>query len=83
MGRSRRLAKSIFRQGYTAALKLAKSPCHTHAHTEAMPRIAVLIIVLVIIVGALYFLSTVPKQQPTKTIEVEVAQPGPSAGNAH
>jgi len=48
-----------------------------------MPRIAVLIIVLVIIVGALYFLSTVPKQQPTKTIEVEVAQPGPSSGNAH
>jgi hypothetical protein len=46
-----------------------------------MPRIAVLIIVLVVIVGALYFLSTVPKQ--TRTIEVEVPQPGPSGGNAH
>ncbi|HEY6661717.1 MAG TPA: hypothetical protein VIZ66_02235 [Sphingomicrobium sp.] len=44
-----------------------------------MPRVIVLIIVLVLIIGALAFLSTVPKQQPTKTIEVEV----PSPGNAH
>jgi hypothetical protein len=43
-----------------------------------MPRLAILIIILVLIVGALFFLSTVPKQQPTKTIEVEVPQ-----GNAH
>ena len=39
-----------------------------------MPRIAVLIIILLVIIGALFFLSTVPKQQPTKTIEVEVPQ---------
>ena len=44
-----------------------------------MPRIAVLIIVLVLLIGALVFLSTVPKQQPTKTIEVVV----PQGGNAH
>jgi hypothetical protein len=44
-----------------------------------MPRIAVLIIILVLVVGALAFLSTIPKQRPTKTIEVEV----PTAGNAH
>ena len=44
-----------------------------------MPRIAVLIVILLLIVGALFFLSTVPKEQPTKTIEVEV----PSGGNAH
>ena len=43
-----------------------------------MPRIAILIIILVLIIGAFFFLSTVPKQQPTKTIEVEVPQ-----GNAH
>jgi hypothetical protein len=43
-----------------------------------MPRLVVLILVLVLIVGALVFLSTVPKQQPTKTVEVEVPQ-----GNAH
>ena len=43
-----------------------------------MPRVAVLIIVLALIIGALYFLSTVPKQRPTKTIEVEVPQ-----NNAH
>ena len=48
-----------------------------------MPRIAVLIIVLVVLIGALVFLSTVPKRQPTHTIEVDVAQPGPSGGNAH
>lgn len=48
-----------------------------------MPRIAVLIIVLAAIVGALYFLSTVPKQQSARAIEVEVPQPGPSGGNAH
>jgi uncharacterized membrane protein len=44
-----------------------------------MPRIAVLIVILVLVIGALVFLSTVPKQQPTKTIEVEV----PTGGNAH
>jgi uncharacterized membrane protein len=43
-----------------------------------MPRIAVLIIVLVLVIGGLVFLSTVPKEQPTRTIEVEVPQ-----GNAH
>ena len=44
-----------------------------------MPRIAVLIVILVLLIGALVFLSTVPKPQPTKTIEVEV----PTGGNAH
>ena len=48
-----------------------------------MPRIVVLIIVLVIILGALVFLSTVPKQRPTHTIEVEVPQSSASGGNAH
>jgi uncharacterized membrane protein len=44
-----------------------------------MPRIAVLIIVLVLVIGGLVFLSTVPKEQPTRTIEVAV----PQGGNAH
>ena len=44
-----------------------------------MSRLLVLIILLVVIVGALYFLSTVPKEQPTHTIEVAV----PQGGNAH
>ena len=48
-----------------------------------MPRIALLIIVLILIIGALFFLSTVPKQRPTHSIEVEVPQPSPSGGNAH
>jgi len=30
------------------------------------------------VIGALVFISTVPKQQPTRTIEVDIPQ-----GNAH
>jgi hypothetical protein len=48
-----------------------------------MPSIIVLIVILVLIAGALVFLSTVPKEQPTRTIEVDVAQPGATGGNAH
>lgn len=44
-----------------------------------MPRIIPLIIVLVVVIGALFFLSTLPKKQPTHTIEVAV----PQGGNAH
>ncbi|MFL6765586.1 MAG: hypothetical protein ACJ8FO_10375 [Sphingomicrobium sp.] len=45
-----------------------------------MSRLVVLIIVAVVVIGALYFLSTLPKQQPTHPIEVAVPGPG---GNAH
>ena len=62
----------IHRKGYTAAPPLGKS--------ARMSRLVVLIIVLVVIIGGLIFLSTVPKQQPTHTIEVAVPQAG---GNAH
>jgi len=44
-----------------------------------MPRAAVLIIVVLLIAGALFFLSTMAREQPTSTVEVEV----PAAGNAH
>lgn len=44
-----------------------------------MSRLVVLIIVLVVVIGALFFLSTLPKQQPTHTIEVAV----PQGVNAH
>jgi uncharacterized membrane protein len=44
-----------------------------------MSRIVILIVVLIVIVGALIYLSTVPKPQPTHTIEVPVSQ----GGNAH
>jgi hypothetical protein len=39
-----------------------------------MPRIAVLILVVLLLAGALFFLSTLPKEQPTRTIEVDVPQ---------
>ena len=39
-------------------------------------RLVVLLIVIVLLVGALFFLSTLPKEQPTQTIEVAVPQGG-------
>lgn len=44
-----------------------------------MSRLVVFLIVLLLIGGGLYYLSTVPEQQPTRTIEVEV----PQGGNAN
>jgi uncharacterized membrane protein len=48
-----------------------------------MSRLVVLIVVVLLIVGALVFLSTVPEEAPTRTIEIDVAQPDSSGGNAH
>ena len=45
-----------------------------------MPRIVPLIIVLIAIIGLLFFLSTRVKDQPTHQIEVAVPASG---GNAH
>jgi hypothetical protein len=39
----------------------------------------VLIVIVVIVLGALFFLSTLPKERPTHQIEVAV----PQGGNAH
>jgi hypothetical protein len=44
-----------------------------------MSRLIALIVVLVILIGGLIYLSTVPKPQPTHAIEVVV----PQGGNAH
>jgi uncharacterized membrane protein len=43
-----------------------------------MSRLIVLIVVVLLVIGALFFLSTLPKERPTHVIEVAV--PG---GNAH
>jgi uncharacterized membrane protein len=48
-----------------------------------MSRLIVLIIIVVLIIGALVFLSTLPKQQPTHQIEVSVPAPAAAGGNAH
>jgi hypothetical protein len=45
-----------------------------------MSRLILLIVLVLLVVGALFFLSRLPKQQPTHTIEVAVPAPG---GNAH
>ncbi len=44
-----------------------------------MSRLIVLILILVLIFGGLYFVSTLAKEQPTHPIEVPVQQ----GGNAH
>jgi hypothetical protein len=41
-----------------------------------MSRVIVLIVILLLVGGGLYYLSTVPSEQPTRTIEVEVPQGG-------
>ena len=43
-----------------------------------MSRLIVVVVVVVVILGALFFLSTLPREQPTHQIEVPVAE-----GNAH
>jgi hypothetical protein len=45
-----------------------------------MSRTVLFVIVAVIVLGGLYFLSTLPKEQPTHQIEVAVPAAG---GNAH
>jgi len=48
-----------------------------------MPRLVVVVVIIIIIIAALFFLSTLPKERPTKTIEVAVPQPATSGGNAN
>ena len=48
-----------------------------------MSRMVLLIIVLAVIIGGLYFLSTLPREQPTSQIEVAVPQGPAAGGNAH
>ena len=48
-----------------------------------MPRLLVLIILILLLAGGLYFLSTQAKEGPTRTIEVDVPQgAGATGGNA-
>jgi hypothetical protein len=69
--------------GYTAAVLLGKSRSSGPFKRNVMSRLVVLIVVVVLIAGALVFLSTVPKESPTRTIEVEVPQGPANGGNAH
>jgi hypothetical protein len=48
-----------------------------------MSRLVVLILIAVLLIGGLFFLSTLPKERPTKTIEVAVPQPDAAPVNAH
>ena len=75
IGRSRRFDNSVTVKGYTAARALGKS--------RAMPRLLIPIVLVLVVLGVLFFLSTLPKEQPTKPIEVAVPQGAGTGGNAH
>ena len=46
-----------------------------------MPRLLIPIVLVLVVLGVLFFLSTLPKEQPTKPIEVPVTQG--TGDNAH
>lgn len=48
-----------------------------------MPRLLIPIVLVLVVLGVLFFLSTLPKEQPTKPIEVQVTQGAGAGGNAH
>jgi len=48
-----------------------------------MSRLLLLIIVAVLLIGLLFFLSSLPREQPTHTIETAVPQGAGPGGNAH
>ncbi len=62
-------------RGYTALGKVGKSPpIATSQFGNSMSRLIVLILVVVLIAGALVFLSTQAREVPTRTIETDVSQ---------
>jgi hypothetical protein len=79
MGRSSLFASLPTNRGYTARPEPGKSP-HTILNRptfKAMRRpLLFLLIILVLLVGALVFLSNQAREVPTKTIEADVVQGG-------
>jgi hypothetical protein len=66
-------------KGLYSALPPRQKRPNRKDRSQAMPRIAILVIVLVLIIGGLVLLSTLPRERPTQTIQVDVPQPA----NAH
>lgn len=44
-----------------------------------MSRLIVFVLLMLLLLGGLYYLSTVPEAQPTRTIETEVTKSGNAA----
>jgi hypothetical protein len=62
--------------GYTAPAEVCKSgPIPIFSGTP-MSRTAAFIILVLLLAGGIYVLSTVPKQEPVKSIEIDVPQSG-------
>lgn len=59
---------------YTAAPKVGQKRQPNPIERNIMSRLTVLIVIVLIVLGALYFLSTRAREVPTSTIEVEVNQ---------
>jgi flagellar basal body-associated protein FliL len=76
-------AQSVTLRGYTAACALGKSARNTSSKRKIMSRLVLLVVLVVLVIGGLYFLSTLPKEQPPQTIEVAVPQGTAAGGNAH
>jgi uncharacterized membrane protein len=66
------------RGGYTAGAKVGQKPAMALTRQKKRSPLAPLIVVLVLLLAGLFFLSTLPEEVPTRTIEAEVTQ----AGNA-
>lgn len=60
--------------GYTAPTEVCKSALVLSCRSEklTMSRLVVIVILLLLAAGGAYYLSTLPRAQPTSTIEVDV-----------
>ncbi len=62
--------------GYTAPFALGKSPRTASWIRIAMSRLILIIVLIALLGGGAWYLSTLPKEVPTKTIETDAAAPG-------
>lgn len=62
--------------GYTALAEVCKSGSIHISSGTPMSRMVVLIFILLLLGGGVYYLSTLPKEVPVKTVTVDVAPGG-------
>jgi hypothetical protein len=68
------LGKIFHGRGYTAAPKLGQKPRSRSSKRNIMPRLPLLIILVLLLVGLVVFLSMQAQEVPTRTIETDVSQ---------
>lgn len=73
IGRSRRSLSFCIAGGYTAPLKVGQKPAVPKIEAEGpMSRLVILIVIILIIAGAIVFLSSQAREVPTQPVEVDV-----------